>query len=223
MWLEVPILLSRKFIRIAMAKRVGKGGIDDSLPPTEGHCMRAHGSGRNGNKAVYYWTCRLCGDRLITYDRKTDSVTYPRAPPCMALENEVLVPTHPPKGSRKKDTGPVTPPYPWREPRLTGQQKSMPSGNSVPPPPPSRRGRQRRSEEAGLPMEEDCEPLAGEWQKVVEDPTLRKEVQDQNQRLVQMENSVKNIELLLTSQTQAQTAATTKSGPSGQAGVVKAD
>ena len=73
-------------------------------------------------------------------------------------------------------------------------------------------------------MEEDCEPLAGEWQKVVEDPTLRKEVQDQNQRLVQMENSVKNIELLLTSQAQAQTAVTeTKSGPSGQAGVVKAD
>ena len=73
-------------------------------------------------------------------------------------------------------------------------------------------------------MEEECGLSAGEWQKVVDDPALRKEVQSQNERLMQMESSVKNIELLITSQNQAQAAvAETKPGPSGQAGVVKAD
>ena len=77
-------------------------------------------------------------------------------------------------------------------------------------------------------MEEECGLSAGEWQKVVDDPALRKEVQSQNERLMQMESSVKNIELLITSQIQAQTTAQAvvaeqKPGPSGQAGVVKAD
>ena len=73
-------------------------------------------------------------------------------------------------------------------------------------------------------MEEECGLSAGEWQKVVDDPALRKEVQSQNERLMQMESSVKNIELLITSQIQAQAApAGSKPGPPGQAGVVKAD
>ena len=89
--------------------------------------------------------------------------------PCMAAEDEALVPSPPVKNKTKKDTGPVTPPYPWHEPRLPSHQtrqmpptKQMPAGNPTEPLP-SRRGRQRTSGEAGLPMEtEESVPSAGE-------------------------------------------------------------
>jgi TolA-binding protein len=74
-------------------------------------------------------------------------------------------------------------------------------------------------------MEEDLEGslVSGEWQKVTDEPALRKEVQEQNNRLQQMESAVKNIQDLITSQIQAQTSvqqasASKEPRPPGQTG-----
>ena len=71
--------------------------------------------------------------------------------------------------------------------------------------------------------EPECSLLAGEWQKVTDEPALRKEVQEQNNRLQQMESAVKNIQDLITSQIQAQTSVQQASAsmgprPPGQTG-----
>ena len=171
-------------------KQIKEMSLPKLIPPQSGHCRRSLCS-RGGNKVMSYWACRLCGRRLIEFDRRTDQARYYHCPPCVSAQVEKETPT-PPLGAPAKK-GSETPPYARiAEFGSTGEQCKTRAKESHVDPGSFRttvRRQRRKSDEADLQMEPTDQE---EWTKV---------------EINELKETVKKLETMLSKQLTEQTKA----------------